>query len=95
MLTLEEMNQAMSQVKDNLVVQGQLLHGLGTNLDRLEADMAASRRDFDERIIALVQRADEDREQLRIMQSAMARLFEHMDRFIRGLESDGHGKGQP
>jgi len=39
MLTLEEMNQAMSQVKDNLVVQGQLVAG-----------------------------ADEDREQLRIMQ---------------------------
>lgn len=25
-----------------------------------------------------------------VMQSAMERLFEHMDRFIRGLEGNGH-----
>ncbi|HEV3278190.1 MAG TPA: hypothetical protein VG860_15340 [Terriglobia bacterium] len=27
-----------------------------------------------------------------VMQSAMERLFEHMDRFIRGLESNGHDR---
>ena len=27
---------------------------------------------------------------MQIMQAAMHRLFEHMDRFIRGLEGDGH-----
>jgi DNA-directed RNA polymerase specialized sigma24 family protein len=25
-----------------------------------------------------------------VMQSAMERLFEHMDRFVRGLEGNGH-----
>ena len=35
----------------------------------------------------------EDREQMRVMQAAMTALFERMDRFIRGLESDGHKTG--
>lgn len=84
-MTFEEMERAMTQVKDNLVVQGELLH-------RLETDMLASRRDFDERIGALLKVAEVDHEQLRLMQTAMAQLFERMDRFIRGLESDGHKK---
>ena len=34
-------------------------------------------------------------QQLRIMQAAMAALFERMDRFIRGLETNGHqGRGE-
>ncbi|MGH9326962.1 MAG: hypothetical protein ACRD2B_09820 [Terriglobia bacterium] len=27
---------------------------------------------------------------MQVMQAAMHRLFEHMDRFIQGLEGDGH-----
>lgn len=86
-MTFEEIDRAMAQVKDNLVVQGELLHRLGTAMD-------ASRRDFDERIGALLNVVAEDREQLRAMRAAMAQLFEHMDRFIRGLESDGHKKAE-
>jgi ABC-type transporter Mla subunit MlaD len=34
-------------------------------------------------------------QQLQIMQAAMTALFERMDRFIRGLETDGHkGRGE-
>jgi hypothetical protein len=34
-------------------------------------------------------------QQLQIMQVAMTALFERMDRFIRGLETDGHkGRGE-
>ncbi len=29
-----------------------------------------------------------------LMQAAMEKLFERMDRFIRGLESDGHKRGK-
>jgi hypothetical protein len=86
-MTLKEMNQAMSRVADNLAVQGQLLH-------RLETDMEASRRDFDVRIDAVLGIVEKDREQMRLMQVAMAQLFEHMDRFIRGLESDGQQKSE-
>jgi hypothetical protein len=91
-MTFEEMDRAMIQVRDNMVVQRELLH-------RLETDMVASRRDFDERIGILTRIAEDherrlgdDREQLRKMQAAMEKLFERMDRFIRGLESDGHKK---
>jgi hypothetical protein len=34
-------------------------------------------------------------QQLQVMQAAMTALFERMDRFIRGLETDGHkGRGE-
>lgn len=35
------------------------------------------------------------RDGMATMQSAMTALFDRMDRFIRGLESNGHEKGYP
>lgn len=74
----------MNQVKDNLIVQGELLN-------RLDRAMLDSRQDFDQRVKALTI-AEKHEQRLDLMQSAMHSLFEHMDRFIRGLGSDGRRK---
>lgn len=73
----------MKEVKDNLIVQGQLLN-------RLDRSMLNSRRDFDERINALLKVAENHEGRIQTLQSAMQSLFEHIDRFIRGLETNGH-----
>jgi hypothetical protein len=96
-MTFAEMEQAMIQVKDNLIVQGELLN-------RLDKILAESHQDFSERIGALLTIAENHEKRLnttqnsiqttqagmQTMQGAMHALFEHMDRFIRGLESNGH-----
>ncbi len=84
-MTFEETERALNQVKDNLIVQGELLN-------RLDRAMIDSRPDFDERSKALLTIAEKHEQRLDLMQSAMHSLFERMDRFIRGLESDGHRK---
>lgn len=84
-MTFEEMQQGMKEVKDNLIVQGQLLN-------RLDQSMIESRRDFDERINALLKIAESHEGQIQELRAAMQSLFAHMDRFIRGLETDGHGR---
>jgi len=84
-MCFKEMERALNQVKDNLIVQGELLN-------RLDRAMIDSRQDFDERSTTLLTIAEKHEQRLDLMQSAMHSLFERMDRFIRGLESDGHKK---
>jgi L-serine deaminase len=40
--------------------------------------------------IRLVERMEKSESSQQEMRAAMARLFERMDRFIQGLEGDGH-----
>ena len=44
----------------------------------------------DEQIAALIRIGENHQARLQVFESAMQALFERMDRFIRGLESDGH-----
>ena len=62
-----------------LIVQGELLH-------RVEQLVARNAEAIARNTEAIGKLADG----MTLMQGAMVRLFEHMDRFIRGLESDGH-----
>jgi len=48
---------------------------------------------LDARICALLRSSEEQRGQLQVMQAAMTSLFENMDRFIRGLGSNGRHDG--
>lgn len=87
-MTYEEMDRATGQVKDNLLLQGQPLD----RLDRRTTEIA-------EKIDALrvIAESHEDRAQAleessKRREGAMTALFERMDRFIRGLESNGHGR---
>ena len=83
-MTFEEVERALKEMKDNLVVQAEL----GRHQDERIHALITIAEGHERRLVA-------DREDLREMQAAMAALFQRMDAFIRGLESDGHkGKGE-
>jgi len=84
-MSLKEMERALNQARDNLIVQGELLN-------RLDSAMIDSRQDFDERSTTLLTIAEKHEQRPDLMRSAMHSLFERMDRFIRGLESDAPKK---
>jgi hypothetical protein len=44
----------------------------------------------DQQIAALIRVAEKHESELYLFRAAMEALFERMDRFIRGLESNGH-----
>ena len=71
-MTFDEMQQSMKDLRDNQVVQGQLLHRVETNLDRLEEKVERLADGFI------------------LLQSAMKGLVQTVDRFIRGMEHNGH-----
>ena len=85
-MTLGEVEVALSRLTDNQIVQGELLarleHVVERNAEAIARNTEAIARNT-EAIERLTDRTD-------VMQSAMERLFEHMDRFIRGLEGNGH-----
>ncbi len=111
-MTYEEMDHAMTLVKDNLLVQGQLLDRLDRRTAEIAEKIDALRviaeshegkidalrviaESHEGRIEALVEAARLHKDQLGSMQAAMTALFERMDRFIRGLEANGHkGSGE-
>jgi len=96
-MTFEQMERALNgitdklnSITDNLAVQGQLL-------DRFEKQSERRAEEQDERIRALLtigenheRRLADTEERTRSMQAAMTSLFEHIERFIRGLGTDGH-----
>lgn len=92
-MNFQEFERALTQVKDNLVVQGELLNRLDRSMIEGRQELVDSRKDFDRRINALLTIAEKHEERLNALEAAMHALFEHMDRFIRGLESDGHKGG--
>lgn len=85
-MTFEELEQSVRELRDNQAVQGQLLHRVGSNLDRLEGMVEQNSR-------AIGQLADG----MALLQSAMKGLVQTVEgltvtveRFIRGMEGDGH-----
>jgi len=87
-MTLEEMERGLKGLEDNATVQGAMMHRLENNLDRLEAIVAQNSEAIARNTEAIHHLANGQAS----TQSAMHLLFERMDRFIRGLESDGHKK---
>lgn len=79
MMTNEEMERGLRTLADNPIVQGELLH-------RTEQVVARNSEAIQRNSEAISKLADG----MIVMQAAMERLFDHLDRFIRGLESNGH-----
>lgn len=74
------------ELEDSLVVQARLLD----RVDRKIEEMADHGAEQQKHIDALVRIVESHEARPGTMQAAMLALFEHMDRFIRGLESNGH-----
>ncbi len=88
-MTFEEMEKSLLPLHDHQVAEGVMLHRVENNLDRLEAMVEKNTQAIEK----LAEIAESHESRLQVMQAAMTALFERMDRFIRGLESDGHKGG--
>lgn len=82
-MTFDEMQQSMKELRDNQVVQGQLLFRVETNLERLEEKL--------DRLEGVVEKLADGAV---LMQSAMKGLIATVDRFIRGMEGNGHHRSE-
>jgi len=99
-VTFEEVEQSIKGLRDNQVVQGYLLHRVEINLDRLEekveqlADKIEQLADKLDRLEGVV---DKLADGFVLLQSAMKGMVQSVeglsatvDRFIRGMEGNGH-----
>ena len=97
-MTLEEMERGFKVLQDNMTVQGVIMHRIENNLDRLESNLGRLEVMVGQNSEAIARNTEAIArlaDGMAVMQAAMKSLFDHMDRFIRGLESDGHrGGGQ-
>jgi hypothetical protein len=96
--SLKELVAQMRHIEDAQIVQGVLERRLEDRIDSLVATAEATNRAVD-RLLQVVT-AHEERlvgveDRLAAMEAAMKALFENIDRFIRGLGSDGHKQGKP
>jgi hypothetical protein len=68
-----------TKLEEAMLVNASLMNRLGQNMDRLEQNM--------ERLEQKAEAHEDGIAELRAFQSA---VLERMDRFIRGMESNGH-----
>lgn len=92
-MTFEEMEQSVRGLSDNQVVQGHLLHRVEMNLDRLEENVGRVEGIVEQNSKAIGKLADG----FVLLQSAMKGMVQSVeglsatvDRFIRGMERNGH-----
>jgi archaellum component FlaC len=85
-MTFEEMGKSIEELRDNQTVQGYRLARTESNLDRLEADL--------DRLEGVVEKLADG---FILLQSAMKGMVQSIeglsatvDRFIRGMEHNGH-----
>jgi hypothetical protein len=103
-MTFEEMEKSlgglvaqMKHIEDAQIVQGVLERRIEERIDALAASAEATNKAVDKLLQVVTVHEErlagvEDR--TAAMEAAMKALFEQMDRFLRGLGSDGH-KGTP
>lgn len=113
-MTFEEFDAALQKLRDNQIVQGELLGRLERVVDRHgeailqhEEVLARHGRAIESlangmvtlqsvmtRMVDAIQETQGNIRELtegqKVMQTSMDHLFKRMDRFIRGLESNGH-----
>ena len=82
----EEIENSIRELKDNQIVQGYRLARTESNLDRLEAMVERNAQQIERNAQAIEKLADG----FMLLQAAMKGLTETVDRFIRGMEKDGH-----
>ena len=92
-MTFEELEQSVRGLSDNQVVQGHLLHRVEMNLDRLEENVGRVEGIVEQNSKAIGKLADG----FVLLQSAMKGMVQSVeglsatvDRFIRGMERNGH-----
>ena len=92
-MTFDEIELSMKELRDNQVVQGQLLHRVEMNLDRLEENINRTEGLVEQNSKAIGRLADG----FVLLQSAMKGMVQSVeglsatvDRFIRGMEHNGH-----
>jgi hypothetical protein len=78
-MTFDDMEKSVNELRDNQIVQGYRLGRTESNLDRLEAMV--------ERNAQAIEKLTDG---LSLLHAAMKGLAETVDRFIRGMEHDGH-----
>jgi predicted nucleic acid-binding Zn-ribbon protein len=99
-VTFDEMELSMKELRDNQVVQGHLLHRVEMNLDRLEENINRLEENIN-RTEGLVEQNTKAIAKLAdgfvLLQSAMKGMVQSVeglsatvDRFIRGMEHNGH-----
>ena len=85
-MTFDEMGQSMKELRDNQVVQGEILHRVESRLDRLELLVEQNSLAIAQLVegMALLHSA------MKGMVATVEGLSATVDRFIRGLQGDGH-----
>jgi hypothetical protein len=78
-MTFEEMEKSVKELQDNQVVQGYRLGRTEGNLDRLEAMVERNAQAIDKLADGFI-----------LLQTAVRGLTETVERFIRGMEHNGH-----
>lgn len=92
-MTFGELEKSANELRDNQIVQGYRLARTETNLDRLEAMVERNAQAIERNSQAIEKLADG----FILLQAAMKGLIERVvgltetvDRFIRGMEHNGH-----
>ncbi|HEV2351259.1 MAG TPA: hypothetical protein VG028_15590 [Terriglobia bacterium] len=85
-MTYEEMQQSMKDLRDNQLVQGQILHRVETNLDHLGEKLG--------RLEGVVEKLADGQvlltSAMRGLVATVEGLSATVDRFIRVMEGNGH-----
>jgi len=96
-MTYEEMQQSMKDLRDNQLVQGQILHRVESNLERVGEKLDRLEIVVEQNSHAINKLVDGQV----LLTSAMKGLVQTVeglsatvDRFIRGMEGNGHEPGR-
>ncbi len=84
-MTIDEIEVSLKKLTDNQVVQGEILNRLEQVVARNSEAIARNSEAIARNTEAIGHLADGTQ----VMQAAMGKLFDHMERFIRGLEGNG------
>ena len=85
-MTYEEMEKSLVALRDNQVVQGEVLYRLELAVERNSEATARNSEATARNSDAIAKLADG----FLLLQAAMKGLAETVDRFIKGLETNGH-----
>ncbi len=88
-MTYEEIEKSLIALRDNQVVQGEMLGRLELVVERNTEAIAQNSEAIAQNTEAIGKLTDG----FMLLQAAMKGLAETVDRFIRGLEGDGHRRG--
>jgi len=89
-MTFEEMQQSMRDLRDNQIVQGQILNRVELNLESMGERLGRLGSVVEQNSIAINKLTDGQV----LLTSAMKGLEDTIERFIRGMEGNGHKSGR-